>query len=141
MKILLKSLLVVMFLSLFTSSTLALADEKEEQKSSSEQNEYKETEELNNIKFKSQKEELDALKRSEDLETAIKYEIKEEGLTNEQKKELINYKSKIIKQIEKAEEKNREKRSEKTRLFIIIILSCGSLLSLGLFSLAFQMRR
>lgn len=141
MKILLKSLLIIMFLSLFTTSTLVFANEKEQQKPSSEQNESKETEELNNIKFKSQKEELDVLKRSEALETAIKYDIKEEGLTNEQKKELINYKSKIIKQIEKAEEKNREKRSEKTRLFIIIILSCGSMLSLGLFSLAFQMRK
>lgn len=107
------SLLAVMLIS-STTSSLALADEKESKPKTSEK-----SSETYQFKVESQKKDLDSIKKTEDTEMAINYKINEKGLSDKQKEELVNYKSKIINQMEK---QKKEKRKFFTTFGVIFLL-------------------
>lgn len=104
MRKLFKSLLAIMFLSLFTSSNITFAAEVN-----------KEKEEL---KVDYQKKEIDNIvssyKSKEALEKLSEYKIDNEGLSTDKEKELIEYKSnsfdKVKKKYDEIEESNKIKR-------------------------------
>lgn len=107
------SLLAVMLIS-STSSTLALANEAGSKPKTSEK-----SSETYQFKVESQKKDLDAIKKTEDTEMAIKYKINEKGLSDKQKKELVNYKTKVINQME---EQKKGKRKFFTTFGVIFLL-------------------
>lgn len=102
MRKLFKSLLAIMFLSLFTSSNITFAAEVN-----------KEKEEL---KVDYQKKEIDNIvssyKSKEALEKLSEYKIDNEGLSTDKEKELIEYKSnsfdKVKKKYDEIEESNKK---------------------------------
>lgn len=104
MKKFFKSLLAIIFLSLFTSSNITFAAEVD-----------KEKEEL---KVDYQKKEIDNIvssyKSKEALEKLSEYKIDNEGLSADKEKELIEYKSnsfdEVKKKYDEIEESNKIKR-------------------------------
>lgn len=118
MKKLIKSLFVIMFLSLFTSSTLVFADEKENE---------------GQISLESQKKDIDNLveigsdRAAADL---AKYKIDDKGISDEQKKELLEYKSKASDEL-KQKMKNREEYN--TSINIVLGAAACLFLAIGVF--------
>lgn len=115
MKKLIKSLLVIIFLSLFTTSTLAFADENVKGDKAK-------------VSIESQKKEIDKLVKigSNGEKELAEYKINDKELSEKQKKELIEYKSKASEKLKKLE---KDKDNE------ISPLAAG-MLALGCFSIA-----
>lgn len=109
MKKLIKSLLAIMFLSLFTSSTLALADTKEDE---------------GRISLESQKKDIDNLVEigSDGAADLAKYKIDDKRLSDEQRKELLEYKSKASDELNQKIE-NKNKNINNFNIFIGVIIA------------------
>lgn len=116
MKKLIKSLLVIIFLSLFTTSTLAFADENVKGDKAK-------------VSIESQKKEIDKLVKigSNGEKELAEYKINDKELSEKQKKELIEYKSKASEKLKKKLEKDKDNE--------ISPLAAG-MLALGCFSIA-----
>lgn len=116
MKKLMTAFLTIMFLLFAGSgSTLAFANEEN----------TKEKEKSAKISIESQKKDIDNIVEdgTSELKDLANYEIKDEGLTSEQKNELLEYKSKASDELKDKIEKGDENQNS----FITILLIGASL--------------
>lgn len=110
MKKLITAFLAIMFLSL-TSSTLVFANEEN----------TKEKEDTAKISIESQKKDIDNIVEdgTSELKDLANYEIKDEGLTSEQKNDLLEYKSKASDELKEKIEKGYENQNSFNNILLI----------------------